>query len=153
MKKRPFSFWLLIGISIFLTLWYLLGQTMAFIHYDFTVAAGLQESEELITEVGVALNKAFGLGDTVIYIPLLIVGVIGLLKRKEYGLYALTGALAITIYWPIVAMSTLYWGIGAEGFTFSDHNTYLPVLSLIAFYGVWGMWYIYKNRKTLIHSD
>jgi hypothetical protein len=51
---------------------------MAVIDYDFTVSIDLQESVTEITEVGIALNKGFGLGDTIFYMPLFIAGIIGL---------------------------------------------------------------------------
>ena len=110
--QRSFSFWLLIGVGILLNIIYLIGQTMAFINYDFTVSMGLQEPLSDITAVGVASNKGFGLGDTIVYIPLFIIGIIGLLRRSELGLYTLFGAMAITLYWPVVALSTLYFAKG-----------------------------------------
>lgn len=51
-----------------------LGQTISFINYDFTVSLGLQESKEIVGDMGVAVNKGFGVGDTIIYLPILILG-------------------------------------------------------------------------------
>ncbi|MCP4124867.1 MAG: hypothetical protein GY751_24255 [Bacteroidetes bacterium] len=59
---RTMGFWILIVFGVLLNILYVFGQTMAVIHYDFAVLIGLQESVEEITEVGVALNKGFGLG-------------------------------------------------------------------------------------------
>lgn len=147
--KKSFSFWFLISIGAILNIIYLLGQTMAVINYDFTVSVDLQEPVNEITEVGVALNKGFGLGDTIFYIPLFIIGIIGLLKRKTFGLYAMFGAMAITVYWPIVSLSTLYFAAGAPGFHFTDYASYSVILSLITAYGIWGLWYLFNNRDTL----
>ena len=47
--------------------------------YDLTVSLGLQESVEEVSEVGVAWAKGFAFGDTIIYLPLLLIGIIGLL--------------------------------------------------------------------------
>jgi len=149
-KKRPAAFWLLIGVGMLLNIIYLLGQTMACINYDFAVSLDLQEPAREITEVGVALNKGFGLGDTVIYMPLFIVGIIGLIRRSAFGLYALIGAMAITAYWPVVCLATLFYAKGASGWSFSDYTTYTIVLSLIAIYGIWGFWYLVKNRETMV---
>lgn len=143
------NLWILSTIGILLTILFLLGQTMAIISYDFTVSAGLQESTHDITEVGVAFNKGFGLGDTLIYIPLLVTGIIGLLKRKALGFYAMFGAMAITIYWPVVCLSALYYSKGAPGFNFSNHTSYAILLSLIFTYGVWGLYFLFKNRDKL----
>ena len=149
--KRKTGFWILIGIGILLNIIYLFGQTMALINYDFAVLIGLQEPASELTEVGVALNKGFGLGDTVFYMPLFIIGIIGLTKRTAWGTYAMSGAMAITVYWPVVALSTLFFAKGSEGFHFTDYSSYSVLLSLIAIYGLWGLWFLYKNRESLAH--
>ncbi len=123
---------------------------MAVINYDFTVSIGLQESINEITEVGVALNKGFGLGDTVFYIPLFIIGIVGLLKRVALGIYTMFGAMAVTVYWPIVCLSTLFYAEGAPGFHFTDYTSYSVILSLISLYGLGGLWFLYKNRDKLV---
>jgi hypothetical protein len=82
-RKRGLGFWILISIGILLILMFLLGQTLSLIDYDLTVSLGLQESEEEITKVGVAFAKGFAFGDTVFYIPLFVIGIVGLLKRKS----------------------------------------------------------------------
>jgi hypothetical protein len=123
---------------------------MAFINYDFTVALELQEPAEEITEVGVAFNKGFGFGDTVVYIPLLLAGIIGMIKKKYWGLFSMSGALAITIYWPVVCLSTLLFAKGSPGFNFTDYLSYSIMLSIICIYGLWGLFFIYRNRNELI---
>lgn len=149
-SKIRVRFWILIFVSSLLSLLYLLGQTMAFINYDFTVMVELQEPIEEITEIGVAFNKGFGVGDTVVYLPLLITGIIGLVKRKQWGLFSMSGALAITIYWPIVCLATLLFAKGSQGFNFSDYTSYSIILPIISIFGLWGLWFIYQNRKALI---
>jgi len=146
-NKRGFGFWILIGTGILLNLVYILGQTMAIISYDFTVSIGLQEHVDAITEIGVALNKGFGFGDTIIYIPLFIIGIVGMLRRSELGSYTMFGALAITAYWPVVSLSTIYFAKGAPGWNFTNYASYTILLSLIALYGIWGIWYVLKNSR------
>ena len=148
--KKPSGFWLLIGFGIVLNILYLLGQTMAVINYDFAVSIGLQESVNEITEIGVASNKGFGFGDTVIYIPLYVLGIIGLLKRSAFGFYAMFGAMAITMYWPVVGLSMVIFAKGAPGWQFTNYTSYSILLSIIAFYGIWGFWFLYKNRDILV---
>lgn len=149
-KKTKLQFRVLISVGILLSIMYLLGQTMAVIDYDFTVSIELQEPVEELTEVGVAMNKGFGLGDTLIYIPLLVFGIIGLIKRKYWGFFTMTGAMAITAYWPIVCLSTLFFAKGAQGFNYKDYTSVSIILLLILFYGLWGLRYLYKNRKILV---
>ena len=85
-------------LGILSSVMFLVGQTMSFINYDFTVSIGLQESKDIVGEMGVAINKGFGVGDTIIYLPLLVIGIVGLWFRKKWGLFAMTGALGITAY-------------------------------------------------------
>jgi len=151
-KKRTTGFWFLTGFGVFLTIVYVLGQTMAVINYDFAVSIDLQEPVNEITEIGVALNKGFGFGDTVIYIPLFVIGIIGLLKRTALGLFAMLGAMAVTVYWPVVSLSTVMFAKGARGWYFTDYRSYSIVLSLIALYGIWGFIFLYKNRKNLVKN-
>jgi hypothetical protein len=148
-NRKSFWFWFLIGIGILLNLMYLSGQTMAIINYDFTVSTGLQESIDEITGVGVAFNKGFGLGDTVFYIPLFIAGIIGLIRGKIWGIYTMFGAMAVTVYWPIVSLSALYYAKNAPGFNFTNHSEYAVILSLIILYGLWGLWFLYRNKNKL----
>ena len=128
----------------------LLGQTMSFIDYNFTVVLGLQESKEIVGEMGVAVNKGFGVADTIIYTPLLLAGLIGFWKRERWGLWALGGALAITAYWPLVCLFFLFFAKGSPGFNFSSYLSYTIILVSITLYGLWGLWYLYKNYELLL---
>ena len=147
--KREIGFWVLTIPGILILLMLIFGQMISFIDYDFTVTLGLQESANIIGEFGVASNKAFGVGDTVIYLPLLILGLLGLWQKKTWGIFTMVGALAITAYWPMVNLFFVYFAKGLPGFNFTDFITYTIVLSLISIYGLWGMWYIYQKRKIL----
>ena len=151
--KREIGFWILMIPGFLILLMLILGQMIAFINYEFTVSVGLQESVDIIGEYGVASNKAFGVGDTIIYLPLLILGLLGLWQKKTWGLFTMIGALAITAYWPIVNLFFVFFAKGLPGFNFTDYITYTIVLSLITFYGLWGMWYLYNNQKTKILSN
>ena len=70
-NKRTIGFWILMIFGILILVMLLIGQMMSFINYEFTVSIGLQESVDVIGEMGIAVNKGFGVGDTIIYIPLL----------------------------------------------------------------------------------
>jgi hypothetical protein len=146
------GFWALIVIGIMILLMLFLGQMMSFINYEFTVMLGLQESVDVIAEMGVAVNKGFGVGDTMIYIPLLILGIVGLLIRKGWGLITMGGALGITAYWPMTVLFILIFARGTPGFTFSNYTSYAILLSLISIYGIWGFVYLITRRKLLVRQ-
>ena len=144
------GFRLLIGISVLLTLFLIVGQTFSLIDYDWAVALGLQESEKEVGKVGIAFAKGFAFGDTLFYLPLLILGIIGLLKSKKWGFYFMLGSLAISVYWPIVHLYTIYIGRNVLSLQLDKYVSFPITLSLIISYGLWGMWYLYKNQKNLI---
>ena len=150
-ETRNIGFWILISLGILLTIMLLIGQTFSLINYDSTVSLGLQESVEEVSEVGVAWAKGFAFGDTIIYLPLLLIGIIGLLKRKSWGFYSMFGALAITVYWPIVSLSTIFIGRTALNLNPDKYVSYSIILPLIAIYGLWGMWYLHKNRNKFVN--
>lgn len=151
-NKRTVGFWVVMIVGILLLLMLILGQMMAFINYDFAVSIGLQESKDIIGEMGIAVNKGFGVGDIIIYTPLMVFGLIGLWFRKTWGVFAMVSALAITAYWPMVSIFLLLYARGTPGFNFTNFASYTIMLTLITLYGLWGLWYLYKNRKILVNE-
>lgn len=149
-KKRRIGFWTLISVGILLGIFLIVGQTFSLINYDLAIALGLQESEQEVGKVGIAYGKGFAFSDTVIYIPLLIAGIIGLLKGKKWGLYSMFGSLAISVYWPIVHLYAIYIGRNVFALHPDKYISFPITLSLILIYGLWGMWYLYNNLKELI---
>lgn len=150
-NKRTKGFWFVIISGILLLLLLLLGQTMSFINYEFTVSLGLQEPVDEISKLGVAVNKAFGVGDTIIYVPILIAGLIGLWRKAEWSVFLMGGAFAITAYWPIVCLFVILFGNKLSDFNYVDLTSIIIVLISFTVYGIWGMWYVYKNQKLLLN--
>ena len=148
-NKRTAGFWVIMIVGMLLLAVLVFGQAMSFINYDFAVSMGLQESREVIGGMGVAVNKGFGVGDTIIYLPLLLLGLIGLWSRTMWGVFAMAGALAITAYWPMVALFLLLFARGTPDFHFTSYTSYTLILTLFTLYGLWGLLYLYKNRKQL----
>ena len=148
--KRGVGFWILIMTGILITILLLVGQTFSLINYETAVSLGLQESSNEVTEVGIAFAKGFAFADTFIYIPLLLAGIIGLLKRKRWSVFAMFGTCAISIYWPMVHLYAIY--AERDVITLNPEKyVYFPiVLSFIILYGLWGLWYVYKNQKVLV---
>jgi hypothetical protein len=144
------KFKILITLSSVLTIFLLVGQTFSLINYELVVSLGLQESVEEVTSLGIAWAKAFALGDTLAYIPFLIAGIIGLIKRKRWGYYAMFGSLAISVYWPIVNLSAVYLGRDSVVLSPDKLTSFYIILPLITIYGIWGILYIYKHQKNLI---
>ena len=146
-KNRGFGFWILISIGILLVIIFLLGQTTAILNYDLAVSIGMQESEEEVGKVGIAWAKGFAFGDTIFYIPILIVGITGLLMRKPWGLFSMFAGMSVTVYWPIVSLYTIFVEKTAITLTPDKYISYAIILPLIALYGLFGMWHLFNNKN------
>lgn len=103
-NKRTAGFWVIMIVGMLLLAVLVFGQAMSFINYDFAVSMGLQESREVIGGMGVAVNKGFGVGDTIIYLPLLL-----LFARGTPDFHF----TSYTSYTLILTLFTLYglWGL------------------------------------------
>ena len=148
-NKKDVGFWILISVGLLLLVFLLVGQTFALINYEAAVANGLQETVQEIGEVGIAFAKGFAFADTLIYIPFLLLGIVGLIKRKKWGIYLMFACCAISVYWPLVHLYAIYIGKNAIVLDPEKYISFPITLSLIIIYGLWGMWYLYKNKKVL----
>jgi hypothetical protein len=144
--QRTYGFRTLILIGISLNIMFVAGQTLSLVDYDLTVTFGLQESAAEISDAGIAFAKGFAFGDTVFYMPLFVTGMVGLLKRRSWGIYSMFGALAITVYWPIVNLFAVYAGKSSMHLSDDKYVSFSVLLPLISIYGLWGMWFLYRNR-------
>lgn len=146
-SSNPFGFTVLIIISIILLILLLSGQTYALINYKTTVNLGLQESIDEIGPLGIAWAKAFALGDTLVYIPLLFIGIIGILKKTFWGYICMLCSLGISVYWPVVNLSAIFLAKDEIQLIEDKYISYSILLPLISLYGIWGIGYLYKERK------
>jgi len=146
-SKKGVGFWALITVAIVLVVFLIMGQTLSLIDYDLALSLGLQESEKEIGKVGIAFAKGFAFGDTIFYIPLLVLGILGLLKGKKWGTVLMHSALGISVYWPMVHLYAIY--IDTEAITLNPEKyiSFPIVLTLITIYGLWGTYYLYKNSR------
>lgn len=148
--KRPTAFWF---ITIFLSVSIILmltGQTMAIFDYDLTVSLGLQESIDHVGRLGVQVNRAFGVGDTAIYIPLMILSAAGLFFKKRWSLLNTAAVAGISAYWAVTVASLLLLAPGTPEYNYIPGpeivlfvTTYLP-------FGVWSLIYIILRGDDLI---
>jgi len=146
-KQRGIAFWALQGPGWLLLIWLIYAQGISAFGYELGVAMGTQEPAEKITEVGAAFWYGFALGDLLTYIPILCVGLIGHLRGKYWGQIALSAALGITMYWPVVSLVALVDARDAVGWNISSEISYWVVCLLIAAWGAWGFWLILRESK------
>lgn len=148
--RRPIAFWIIVvflSISIILML---LGQTIAVFNYDFTASLGLQESVEEVSEFGVQVNRAFGAGDTVVYIPLMVVSLVGLFLKKRWSLLTTAAVAGVSAYWSVTIIFIFLFLPSAPGYD------YVPGLEIWFFvgaytaFGVWGLFYLLLRGDELL---
>jgi len=147
---RPVAFWGLIAFLILAMVLLLLGQTSAVFAYDFAVAIGLQESIEDVGEFGVEVNRAFGAGDTIVYIPLMLLALIGLIRRRRWAVPVTAAVMGISVYWTVTIGSMLGFLQGVTGYTLTPGVEYWMFLGVFAGVGVWGMLYLVARGDRLV---
>ena len=149
--KHPIAFWIIVyflAVSIILML---TGQTMAVFNYDLAVSLGLQESLGDVGEYGVRVNRAFGAGDTVVYIPLMVVSLVGLFLRKRWSLLTTAAAVGVSAYWSVTISFMMAFLPGASGYSLVPGPEYWLFLGAYIVFGVWGLLYLIFRGDTLLH--
>lgn len=148
--KRPVAFWclcvfLVLGMALLLA-----GQTSALFAYDFAAEIGLQESVEEVSEFGVAVNRAFGAGDTIVYIPLMLFALVGLIRRRRWAVPLSAAVMGISVYWTATIAAMLGFLRGVSGYTLTPGAEYWAFLSVCAAVGLWGIVYLAVRGDRLV---
>ena len=148
--KRPITFWI---ISVFLALSAIvlvLGQTTSLFAYDFAVRLGLQESVGEVTAYGVEVNRAFGAGDTMIYVPLILVSLVGLSLRKRWALITTAAVMGISAYWSLTLTAMLMFLRDVPGYRLVPGLEYWVSLGTFLVFGIWGIIYLVLRGDRLL---
>jgi len=123
---------------------------MAIINYDFAVQLGLQESIKEVGMFGVQLNRAFGAGDTIIYIPLIVISIIGLILKKRWSLFTTAAVMGVSAYWAATVTFMLIFQKGVPGYNLVPGYDYWLVMAVFIIFGVWGLFYIMFRGENLL---
>ena len=148
--KRPVAYWMITAFLAASTAMMLSGQTLAVFNYDLAVSIGLQESPAQIGEYGVQVNRAFGAGATVIYVPLLVVTFVGLHLRKRWLLAAAGATFGISAYWPATIAWMFAFLPGVSGYAFDPPAVTWLLIGLYLGAAVWGLICVLLRGETLI---
>ncbi len=149
-SKRPISFWFVIIFLAVSMVLLLMGQTMAILNYEFAVSIGLQEDVKKVGEFGKQINRAFGASDTIIYIPLIALSIVGLVLKKSWALMTTAAVMGISAYWATTVAFILWFLIGVSTYNFIPGPEYWVFLSAYIVFGVWGLFYlIFRGDKII----
>ena len=94
MKNRGAGYWMLLGPGWLLLAYLVWAQAIPAFDYELGVSMGTQEPAEQITAVGVAFWYGFALADLVVYIPLLMLGLIGYRLGRDWNHRVLASGLS-----------------------------------------------------------
>ncbi|UCH74585.1 MAG: hypothetical protein JSU82_01650 [Rhodospirillales bacterium] len=128
-----------------LVLWFF-GQTLAVIDYDMVAGWGLQAPRAETEPVVVAVNRAVGLTDTLIMLPLFVPAAIGLLRRRLWGAVCSWLVFGITLYWPVIFWTSEAFYARAGMLHAPLSVTTIVVPGAIWAFAAWGAWYLYRRR-------
>lgn len=137
--RRRVDTWTVLVPGWLLAAYLVYAQAIPAFDYDIGVAMGTQESAAMITRVGAAFWYGFALGDALVYIPLLAVGLVGFARYSLWGRILLSAALGISVYWPVVVLAAAVDARGAPGWNL-DEAGYWIVLPAIMLWALWGLW-------------
>ena len=148
--KRPVAFWIITAFLAVSMILLLMGQTMALIDYDFAVQLGLQEGIKDVSSYGVQVNRAFGAGDTMVYIPLIAISLIGLMRGKRWSLLTTAAVMGVSAYWASTVVFMLVFLEGAPGYYLEPGIEYWLVMAAYIVFGVWGLLYLVFRGDNLL---
>jgi hypothetical protein len=140
--RRPVAYWVIVVFLALSILEMLMGQTTAVFNYDLAVRFGLQESTAQVGDYGVQVNRAFGAGDTVVYIPLMVLSLVGLVLRKRWSLMTTAAAVGVSAYWSVTIGSMLVFLPGVSGYSLVPGPAYWLFIGAYMIFGVWGLFYL-----------
>lgn len=152
-KRRGSVFWALQAPGWLLLIYLVYAQGITAFSYDLGVAMGTQEPAETITEVGTAFWYGFAIGDLLIYIPILLVGLVGHARGTQWGRVGLAAALGITAYWPIVCLVAMGSARDAAGWNVPNEASYWVVCTVIAVWGAWGLLTVMRESQPIAQAD
>ncbi|MBC8478501.1 hypothetical protein H8D51_03045 [bacterium] len=149
-KSPAPAFWIFVVFLALSIVLMLVGQTMCVFNYDFTVRYGLQESLEQVSEYGVQVNRAFGAGDTVVYVPLLMASLVGLWLKKRWSLLATAAAAGVSAYWSLTIIFSLLFLPGTPGYSYTPGFEIWSFVGTFALFGVWALFYLIFRGEELL---
>jgi len=147
---RSIGFWVIIVFLAASIVLMLMGQTMAVFNYDLAVRLGLQESPDDMTDFGVQVNRAFGAADTVIYLPLIVISMVGLILRKRWSLMVTAAFFGASAYWTVTVTFMLIFLPGVPGYSNVPGPEIWLFIGTYMVVGVVGLLYIVFRGEELL---
>ena len=143
---------LLLSSFLVVVLLLLVGQGVGLVNYDYATRLGLQEPKELIGPFGVAMNRCFCIADVLVYTPLTLAALVGMVQQRTWSLPVTAAVLGISAYWPIITTSMLLLLPGVPGYSFEPPVFYWPIMIGLSFTSLAGLFYMLRS-ETVVWKD
>lgn len=148
--RRPAAFWFLVVFLAVSVILMLAGQTLGVFNYELAARLGLQEKPEEMTDFGVQVNRAFGVADTVVYLPLILASLIGLWLRKRWSLLTTAAFFGASAYWTVTVTFILLFLPGVSGYTNVPGPEIWLFIGTYMVVGVLGLVYLIRRGDELL---
>jgi hypothetical protein len=149
----PIGLKVIIGFHIVSFVLWFFGQSLAVVAYDTVAGWGLQDQRSLVDPVIVEVNRAIGLTDTLVMLPMFVVAVVGLVRRRFYGAVASWIAFGMTLYWPVMFWTSQGFYAAADIVHQPMQVAYIVVPGAAFLIACWGSWYLCHNRSLFATTD
>jgi hypothetical protein len=147
---RSPGFWIIVVFLAISVVLMLAGQTLGVFNYELAARMGLQEKPEEMTEFGVQVNRAFGAADTVVYLPLIVISMFGLILRKRWSLLVTAAFFGASAYWTAAVTFILLFLPGVPGYSNVPGPEIWLFIGAYMVVGVVGLLYIVWRGEDLL---
>ena len=150
LTRRTPAFWIMasfLAISIPLML---AGQTLSVFDYELTTRLGLQEARDQVGAYGVQFNKAFAVADTVVYLPLIVLSLSGLITRKRWALFTTAAFAGASIYWTVTIAAAFRLLPEVESYVYQPPFQIWLFVVVYFLFGVWALAYLIWRGERLL---
>jgi hypothetical protein len=103
-----------------------------------------------MTEFGVQVNRAFGAADTVVYLPLIVISMVGLILGKRWSLLVLAAFFGASAYWTATVSFMLLFLPGVPGYSNVPGPEIWLFIGTYMVAGVVGLLYIVWRGEELL---
>jgi len=147
---RSIAFWIIVVFLAASVVLMLVGQTLGVFNYELAARMGLQEKPEEMTEFGVQVNRAFGAADTIVYLPLIVISMVGLILRKRWSLLVTAAFFGASAYWTVTVTFIFIFLPGVPGYSNAPGPEIWLFIGTYMFVGVVGLFYIVFRGEELL---
>ena len=148
--KRPIAYWVIVSFLALSTVLMLIAQTTPVFDYALAVRLGFQNGADKISEFGVQVIRAFCVADTLVFIPLTLIALIGLLLKKRWSLFATASLTGISIYWVVAYGFMVAFLNGMPGYHVVLGVADWIIMGAYALFGVWALLYLMLRGERLL---